>query len=91
MIKLQSIDAAEWTGGLSFRLRFADGWAGVADLAAEPPPASHAARVIAATASSMRVVARGRALVWTDADGEEVDIDAETLRGLRAAERAAAE
>jgi hypothetical protein len=88
---LQRIEAVEWVGGLLFRLRFADGVAGVVDLARELPAVTYASDTVAGDPAAVRVAERGRALVWKDGDGEEVDIDAETLRGLLTARRAAAE
>ncbi len=90
-MQLQRIDAVEWAGGLLFRLRFADGVAGIVDLAAELPAGTYAGDAVAADPAAVRVAERGRALFWTDPNGEEVDIDAETLRGLLEARREAAE
>jgi hypothetical protein len=91
MMQLQRIEAVEWAGRLLFRLRFADGMVGVVDLAAELPAGTYAGDAVAADPAAVRVAERGRALVWRDRDGEEVDIDAETLRGLLGARREAAE
>jgi hypothetical protein len=90
-MQLRCIEAAEWAGGLLFRLRFADGLAGVVDLAPELPAGSYAADTVASAPGAVCIAEHGRALVWTDPEGEEVDIDAETLRGLLAARRRAAE
>jgi len=88
---LQRIEAVEWAGALLFRLRFSDGLAGIVDLAAELPAGSYAGNTVASAPAAVRIAERGRALVWTDPDGEDVDIDAETLWGLLAARSEAAE
>lgn len=73
--------------GPRLRLRFADGVAGVADLA----PLVAMGGVFAALAIAPDTLAPGgRAVVWRDQDGEEADMDANTLRRMIVAERAAA-
>jgi hypothetical protein len=91
MMQLQRIEAVEWGGGLLFRLHFADGLFGAIDLARELPAGSYAGNIVATAPGGVRIADRGRALVWTDAAGEEVDIDAETLHALLVARREAAE
>lgn len=75
--------------GPRLRLRFANGATGVADLA----PLVVMGGVFAALATAPETLALapgGRAVVWRDADGEEADMDADTLRRKIVAERAAA-
>jgi hypothetical protein len=69
------------------RLCFADGTIGVADLA----PLIASGGVFAALAEQApALVAGGRAIAWRDADGEEADMDADTLRRMLGSARAAA-
>lgn len=70
------------------RLRFADGVEGVADLA----PLVAKGGVFATLSDGALAVARdGRAVMWRDPDGDEADMDADTLRRLIVPARAAAE
>jgi hypothetical protein len=91
MMDLAHIEAAEWIGALRFRLRFADGTAGVADLAPELGEEPGALAVIRDTPAAFTVAPRGRALVWRGADGEDVDFCADMLRGLVSSAQQAAE
>ncbi len=85
------IGAVAWAGGLPFKLRFADGVAGIVGLAAELPAGTYAADAVAADPAAVRVAERGRALAWTSSDGDEVDIGAETPWRFFEARREAAE
>lgn len=91
MIDLARIETAEWLAGLRFRLRLADGFDGVVDLAPELGLEPGALAPIHDDPAGFAIALRGRALVWCDAAGEEVDLCADMLRGLAREARAAAE
>lgn len=91
MERFQRIEAAEWVGALRFRLRFADGAAGVVDLAPELGDEPGVLSVIRDRPADVAVAQRGRALLWVTEAGDEVDLDADALRLLLRAEQAAAE
>jgi hypothetical protein len=88
---LAHIVSAEWIGALRFRLRFADGAEGVVDLAPELGPEPGVLSVIRDHPEAVAVAPRGRALVWRDAEGEDVDLCADALRQMIEKGRAAAE
>ncbi len=73
--------------GPAVRLRFADGVEGVADLA----PLVAKGGVFATLGAGMTLQRGGRAVAWQDADGDEADMDADTLRLMVMRARAAAE
>ena len=91
MDEFQRIEAAEWLGGLRFRLRFVDGAAGTVDLAPELGDDPGMLSVIRDRPADVTVAQHGRALLWLTEAGDEVDLDADALRMLLRAERAAAE
>lgn len=87
-MQLTRIESMEALPGTRLRLRFSDGVQGIADLAGLVA----AGGVFATLAvQAPRVVQDGRAIAWLDADGEEADMDADTLRRMIEAARAAAE
>ena len=91
-MELQHIEAAEWIGALRFRLRFADGAEGIVDLAPELGDDPGVLAVIRDRPEGFAIAPHGRALVWRDDAGEDVDMDADTLRLLcKPRRRAAAE
>lgn len=90
MMELQHIEAAEWVDALRYRLRFADGTAGIVDLAPELGNDPGVLAVIRDRPESFTVARRGRALVWRDDAGEDVDMDADTLHRLCEPRRRAA-
>lgn len=87
----QRIEAAEWIGGVRFRLRFADGAAGVVDLAPELGDDPGVLSVVRDRPADAVVAQGGRALLWLGDNGAEIDLDADALRLLLRAEQAAAE
>jgi len=87
----QRIETAEWIGGVRFRLCFADGAAGVVDLAPELGSDPGVLSVIRDRPADVTVAQGGRALLWLTDAGNEVDLDADALRLLLRAEQAAAE
>lgn len=89
-MNLARIIAAEHVGGFLYRLRFADGAEGVADLSAEVAHGAALAPVRAAPGAFV-LAERGRALAWHDEAGEEVDFCADMLRGMIAHRQQAAE
>lgn len=89
MEHFQRIEAAEWLGALRFRLRFADGAAGVVDLAPELGDEPGVLSVIRDRPGDVAVAQRGRALLWLTDAGDEVDLDADALRLLLRVEQAA--
>lgn len=91
MDDFQRIEAAEWVGDLRFRLRFADGAAGIVDLAPELGDDPGMLSVIRERPADVTVAQRGRALLWLTDAGEEVDLCADALRMQLQAEQAAAE
>lgn len=91
MEQFQRIERAEWIGALRFRLRFADGAAGIVDLAPELGDAPGVLAVIRDRPADVAVAQEGRALLWLDDAGNEIDLDADALRLSLQAERDAAE
>lgn len=93
-MRLERIASAAWEAGPGhrLRLRFADGVEGVADLS-DLVAAGGVFASLAARPETLAVAQGGRAVAWADPDGEEADMDADTLRRMIAAapERAAAE
>lgn len=87
-MKLHRITAAEMLPGLRLRLAFDDGFHGIAPLA-ETVAIGGALTAVRDNPKAFAVGQGGRALVWADADGEEVDLCADALRLL--AERSAAQ
>lgn len=91
-MELQHIEAAEWMGALRFRLRFADGAVGIVDLAPELGGDPGVLVVIRDRPESFAIAPHGRALVWRDDAGEDVDLCADALRlDMEAGRQAAAE
>ena len=90
-MELQRIEAAEWVGALRFRLHLADGAVGVVDLAPELGEDPGVLAVIRDRPESFAIAPHGRALVWRDDAGEEVDLCADALRLDMEARQAAAE
>ena len=80
---LQRILAAEALPGPRLRLRFADGFHGIVPLAALLRQGG-VFTAIAAHPDRFAIAPSGRALVWTDADGEEIDLCADALRRMAA-------
>lgn len=89
--EFERIERAEWIGALRFRLRFADGAAGVVDLAPELGDDPGVLAVIRDRPADVAVAQGGRALLWLDDAGNEIDLDADALRLSLQAERDAAE
>jgi hypothetical protein len=87
-MKLHRITAAEMLPGFRVSLTFDDGFHGIAPLA-ETVAIGGALTAIRDNPAAFRVEQEGRAVVWTDTDGEEVDLCADALRLL--AERSAAQ
>ncbi len=90
MEQFQRIETAEWIGNVRFRLRFADGTAGVVDLAPELGDEPGVLSVIRDRPADVAVAQGGRALLWLTDAGDEVDLDADALRLLLRVEQAAA-
>ena len=90
MEQFQRIEAAEWIGNVRFRLRFADGTAGVVDLVPELGDEPGVLSIIRDRPADVEVAQGGRALLWLTDGGDEVDLDANALRLLLRAEQAAA-
>lgn len=88
---LAHIVAAECVGGLRLRLSFADGAEGVVDLAPELGEEPGALAVIRDTPAAFTIAPRGRALVWRDAEGNDIDLCADALRRMIQPAQAAAE
>ena len=91
MDDFQRIEAVEWIGDVRFRLRFADGGAGVVDLAPELGDDPGVLSAIRDRPADVAVAQGGRALLWLGDGGAEIDLDADALRLLLRAEQAAAE
>ena len=90
MDDFQRIRSAEWIGGVRLRLHFIDGEAGVVDLAPELGDDPGVLSIIRDQPGDVAVSQGGRALLWLDAAGEEIDLDADALRLRLRAEQAAA-
>lgn len=69
-------------------LRFADGAAGLIELA---PIVARGGVFSTLTTNGPAVILNGRAISWRDPDGDEADMDADTLRRMITPARAAAE
>ena len=89
MEEFERIEAAEWIGNVCFRLRFADGTAGVVDLAPELGDDPGVLSIIRDRPADVTVAQGGRALLWLTDAGDEVDLDADALRLLLRVEQAA--
>jgi len=76
--------------GLRLRLRFDDGYEGIAALS-EVSRRGVVFAAVAGNPNGFAVTLNGRALAWKDADGEDVDFCADALRLMaeQAATRAA--
>jgi hypothetical protein len=82
IVELQAMPASR------LRLRFSDGADGIVDLA----PLTARGPVFASLATAtVRLSDDGRSIAWLDPDGDEADMDADTLRQMLAPARAAAE
>jgi hypothetical protein len=90
MMQMQTITAAAVLPGQRLRLTFADGFQGIVDLAAIAARGG-VLSVLATDPGGFTVAAHGRALVWHDADGDEVDLCADALRQMAEEQRQAAE
>ena len=88
MKRFQRIEVAEWTGGLRFCLRFADGVTGMVDLVPELGDDPGMLSMIQDRPADVTVAQGGRALLWLTDTGDEVDLDADALRLLLRAEQA---
>ncbi|QYU70161.1 DUF2442 domain-containing protein [Leptolyngbya sp. 15MV] len=82
------IASLETLPGPQLRLRFADAATGLVDLARL---AERGGVFAALQTRAPRIVENGRAIAWDDPDGQEADMDADTLRRLIEHVRAAAE
>jgi hypothetical protein len=87
MMELHRIVAAEMLSGLRLRLRFEDGFQGIASLA-ETVRAGGVLTAISDNPTGFSVIENGRAIAWRYVDGDDVDLCADALRRL--AEHAAA-
>jgi len=88
LMELSRIASLEVIPGSQLRLRFADGAEGIVDLA---PLVATGGVFATLAAAPPAVVEGGRAIAWRDPDGEEADMDADTLRRMLRPLRAAAE
>lgn len=86
-MNLARIVALAPVGSEAVHLRFADGATGTLDLA---DLRSRGGVFATLTPEGLTIAQDGRAVVWTDPDGDEADIDADTLRRTVADDRAAA-
>jgi len=84
---LARIVAMEALPGARVRLRFADGAEGVAELA---PLVAQGGVFATLDGGTLTVAEGGRAVAWRDPDGEEADMDADTLRRMIGSARVAA-
>ena len=84
-MELHRIVSAEMLPGLRLRLRFEDGFQGIASLA-EVVQAGAVLTAIFDKPAEFAIVENGRAIAWKRADGDDVDLCADALRYL--AERA---
>ncbi len=91
MERFQRIETADWVENVRFRLRFADGAAGVVELAPELGDEPGVLFIIQERPADVTVAQGGRALLRLTDTGDEVDLDADALRLLLRAEQAAAE
>lgn len=87
---LTRITGAEALPGYRLRLRYADGAAGVVDMADTVAKGGVFAALAGSRFGTFRLTQGGRAICWLDNAGEEVDFDADALR-LDSAGQAAAE
>jgi hypothetical protein len=86
-MELARIVSLDVLPGARLGLRFADGASGILDLA----PLVARGGVFATLGEAEPAVTQGgRAMSWRDPDGEEADMDADTLRRMVAHDRAAA-
>ncbi len=90
MMDMHTIKTAEALPGHRVRLTFEDGFQGVVDLAAIAARGG-ALSVLATDPGGFAVSEHGRALVWIDADGDEVDLCTDALRQMAEEQREAAE
>jgi hypothetical protein len=86
-MELARILSLEMLPGPTLRLAFADGATGLVDLG---PLVAKGGVFASLGRSAPRLVGQGRAIAWDDPDGEEADMDADTLRRMLAPGRAAA-
>jgi hypothetical protein len=87
---MHTIKAADALPGCRVRLTFEDGFQGVVDLAAIAARGG-VLSVLAIDPAGFAISEHGRALVWGDADGDEVDLCADALRQMAEEQREAAE
>ncbi len=80
-MKLNRITFAEVLPGLRLRMRFADGFTGTAPLA-DTVRIGGALATVRDNPNRFSVAPGGRAVVWIDAAGDEVDLCADALRLL---------
>ncbi|WP_158925495.1 DUF2442 domain-containing protein [Acidisphaera sp. S103] len=90
MMDMHTIKAAAILPGHRLKLTFEDGFQGVVDLAAIAARGG-VLSVLGTDPDGFAVAERGRALVWIDEDGDEVDMCADALRQMAEEQRQAAE
>jgi hypothetical protein len=78
-MEMHTIKAADALPGQRLRLTFADGFQGIVDLP-EIAACGGVLSVLATDPGGFAMAEHGRALVWGDADGDEVDLCADALR-----------
>lgn len=89
MMDLHKIVAASISAGHRLSLTFDDGFHGIVSLDAIAARGGVLA-VLATDPYGFVIAPHGRALVWHDADGDEVDLCADALRSMAEADRQAA-
>jgi len=80
-MEIHRIVAAEMLPGLRLRLRFEDGFQGVASLT-EVVQAGGVLTAISDKPTEFTVINNGRAIAWKHVDGDDVDLCADALRQL---------
>jgi hypothetical protein len=87
---MHTIRTADTLSGHRLKLTFEDGFQGIVDLAAKAARGG-VLSVLGTDPNGFAVAERGRALVWIDADGDEVDLCADALQQMAEEQRQAAE
>jgi hypothetical protein len=90
MMDMHTIRAADALSGHRLKLTFEDGFQGIVDLSVIAARGG-VLSVLGTNPGGFAVAERGRALVWIDADGDEVDLCADALRQMAEEQRQAAE
>jgi hypothetical protein len=90
MMDMHTIRTVDTLSGHRLKLTFEDGFQGIVDLSAIAARGG-VLSVLGTDPGGFAVAERGRALVWIDADGDEVDLCADALRQMAEEQRQAAE